>query len=535
MSSPRLPTGEFPAVESHGIVAGGSASAEAEYATRDGADNPATTVVDGRAPSSVKVAPIIAVLVVSAFVMILNETLLSVALPTLMADLSITAVVAQWLSTGFLLTMAVVIPTTGFLMKRLSVRTVFIIAMLLFLVGTSVAVVAPTFPVLLGARVIQAAGTAMVLPLLMTTILALVPITARGLVMGLVGVVISAAPALGPSISGFILQQWSWHYLFVMMLPIIVIALVIGLIFMRNYTDPEKVRLDVASVILSAIGFGGVVYALASISEIVEGRNRLVPLVLAGIGVLSLAAFALRQLRMLARGDEPLLDLRPLAVRTYTVSVVVILMGFATMLGTVVALPLYMTSALGMNTLEVGLTMLPGAAASGVLGPLVGALYDRVGPRPIVVPGIALMAVVSWLEVFLLDADSTQGMIIALNIPLGIGMAMVMTPLLALSLGALPRELYGHGSAILNTLQQLAGALGTAVFIALLTLGSLVAVESGVAPDAAQADGVTWAFAFGGVLTTLGVVLAATLRRQNIEDEGTAPTDREDAEVSAAA
>ena len=503
------PTGELPAVETPGLVAGGASAADAETHSPD-------------APQDVKVVPIIAVLVVSAFVMILNETLLSVALPVLMQDLSITAVTAQWLSTGFMLTMAVVIPTTGFLMKRLSIRTVFTVAMLLFLAGTAVAMLAPTFPVLLGARVVQAAGTAMVLPLLMTTILALVPIRARGLVMGLVGVVISAAPALGPSISGFILEQWTWHYLFVMMLPIVVVALTVGLLFMRNYTEPEAVRLDVLSVILSAIGFGGAIYALASISGIVDGSNRVLPLIVVAVGALALVLFCTRQVRMLSRGQEPLLDLRPLKVRTFSVSVLVILLGFATMLGTVVALPLYMTGALGMSTFDVGLTMLPGAAASGLLGPLVGALYDRVGPRPIVVPGAALMALVCWLEVVLLDAEATQGHVVALNIPLGIGMAMVMTPLMALSLGALPRELYGHGSAILNTLQQLAGALGTAVFIALLTLGAVVASESGASEQLAQASGASWAFAFGGIMTTAAIVLACTLKRNPAEVEQSA-------------
>jgi len=398
------------------------------------------------------------------------------------------------------------------------VRAVFLTAMGLFLGGTAIAALAPTFTVLLGARVIQAAGTAMVLPLLMTSVLALVPISRRGLVMGLVGVVISAAPALGPSISGFILEHWSWHRLFVLMLPIIVIALVVGLLFMRNYTRPEKVGLDVVSVILSAIGFGGVIYALASISAIVEGSGRLVPLLAAGIGAAALTVFSVRQVRRQGRGQEPLLDLRPLQVRTFTVSVMVILMGFATMLGTVVALPLYMTGALGISSLQVGLTMLPGAAASGALGPFVGSLYDRVGPRPVVVPGMALMALVCWLEVLLLDADSTVGLIVALNVPLGIGMAMVMTPLMALSLGALPRELYGHGSAILNTLQQLAGALGTAVFIALLSIGAGLAIERGVDPGLAQADGIVLAFAFGGIWATLAIILAFTLKRLPEED-----------------
>ncbi|AXK44212.1 DHA2 family efflux MFS transporter permease subunit [Brachybacterium saurashtrense] len=472
---------------------------------------PAVAAPDETAPS-VKVAPLIAVLVVSAFVMILNETLLSVALPTLMADLSITAVTAQWLATGFMLTMAVVIPTTGFLMKRLASRRVFQLAMGLFLVGTTAAMLAPSFAVLLGARVVQAAGTAMVLPLLMTTILALVPLRSRGLVMGLVGVVISAAPALGPSISGFVLEHGTWHHLFALMLPIIVIALVIGLLFMRNHTEPEKVSLDVVSVVLSALGFGGAVYALSSISRVVEGEARLLPLLAGGIGLVSLAAFALRQVRRVGRGDEPLLDLRPLRVRTYTVSLLVMMLSFATMLGTVTALPLYMTGALGMNTFAVGLTMLPGAAASGLLGPLVGALYDRLGPRPIVIPGAALMAASSWLAMVLLDGEASQGLVIALNVPLGLGMAMVMTPLMALSLGALPRAQYGHGSAILNTLQQLAAALGTAVFIALLTLGAAVAAQGGASGPIAQAAGASWAFSAGGVMTSIAVVLACTLR-----------------------
>lgn len=528
MSSSRLPTGEFPAIEASGIVAGGSASAEAEQAAREGADDRSNSVVEGQAQVPVKVAPIITVLVVSAFVMILNETLLSVALPVLMSEMSISAVTGQWLSTAFMLTMAVVIPTTGFLMKRLSARTMFTTAMILFLVGTVVAALAPTFGVLLMARVVQAAGTAMVLPLLMTTTLALVPLRNRGTVMGLVGVVISAAPALGPTVSGFILEHWSWQYLFVMMMPIILIALGIGLAFMRNYTQPQKVSLDAVSVVLAAIGFGGAVYGLASINSIVDGTSRTAPLAAFAVGVVALSVFVVRQIRRSAAGKEPLLDLRPLRVRTYTVSLVIILVAMANMLGTVIVLPIYLTGALGVSSLNVGLTLLPGAVASGVLGPLIGRMYDRVGPRPLVVPGAAFMAAVMWLQFALLDADSTRGLVIALNVVFGFGMAMVMTPLMTHSLSSLPRDLYGHGSAILNTLQQLAGALGTAVFIALLSIGAGLAIDRGIAPGLAQADGIVLAFAFGGIWATLSIVLAFTLKRlpdEPDEDEPAAVTE----------
>lgn len=489
MPSARVPTGELPAITTPENANPGSATAPQ------------------------KVVPIIAVLVVSAFVMILNETLLSVALPVLMDVMSITAVTGQWLSTAFMLTMAIVIPTTGFLMKRLSVRTMFTTAMLLFLAGTVIAALAPTFAVLLTGRVVQAAGTAMVLPLLMTTTLALVPLRNRGTVMGLVGVVISAAPALGPMVSGFILEHWSWHILFVMMLPIILVSLGIGLAFMRNYTEPVKVGLDVVSVVLAAVGFGGAVYGLASISSIVDGTSRFGPLLAFAIGALALAVFAVRQVRRSARGKEPLLDLRPLTVRTFTVSLAIIFIAFANMLGTVIVLPMYLSGALGISSMNVGLTLLPGAVASGVLGPIVGRLYDRVGPRPLVVPGAIAMAAVLWVQFALFDADTSRGFIIILNVVFGLGMAMVMTPLMTHSLSSLPRELYGHGSAILNTVQQLSGALGTAVFIALLTIGSKSAIRDGASEGVAQAEGIVLAFAFGGIWGLIAIGLALTLKR----------------------
>ena len=215
---------------------------------------------------------IIVTLLVATFVVILNETIMNVALQRLMVDLNIDAPTVQWLSTGFMLTMAVVIPTTGFILQRLSTRAVFMLAMGLFSGGTLLAALAPGFVVLLLARIVQAGGTAIMLPLLMTTILTLVPLERRGAVMGNVSIAISVAPALGPTVSGLILQHFSWRFMFVFVLPIALAALAIGAKYLTNIGETEKTRLDALSVVLTVPAFGGLVYGL---SQIGGGRRRL--------------------------------------------------------------------------------------------------------------------------------------------------------------------------------------------------------------------------------------------------------------------
>jgi DHA2 family lincomycin resistance protein-like MFS transporter len=477
-------------------------------------------VAGGVPTQDLKVTPIIATLVITAFVMILNETVLSVAFPALMQDLDISEVTVQWLSTGFMLTLAIVIPTTGFLLNRLSTRTVFITAMLFFLVGTALAAFAPGFGVLMLARVIQAVGTAMILPLQMTAILALVPFQHRGTVMGLSSVVISVAPALGPTLSGTILQNLAWNYLFIVMLPIIALAFIAGLVFIKNYSSPRMMRLDVLSVVLAAIGFGGFVYGVANLPTVLDGTDVTAPIALFVIGVLALIVFVHRQTRLERQAGAPLLDLRAFTVPTFRKSLIVVLVAMFSMLGTVVVLPLYMTVSLQLEVLTVGLVLLPGGLAQAVLAPFIGNLFDRFGPRPLVVPGMALMALGFWLQFILLDQNATVGMVITFNVLFSIGMAAVMTPLMASALGSLPRDLHADGSAILNTLQQLAAAIGTALFIALLSLGTAAAASTGAAPAAAMAAGLDWPFAVGGVLTVLAALLALTIRRLPREPAG---------------
>ncbi|MBB6120847.1 DHA2 family efflux MFS transporter permease subunit [Nocardiopsis algeriensis] len=460
------------------------------------------------------IALVIGALAVSALIMILNETVLSVVLPQLMGDFGVSATTIQWLTTGFMLTMAVVIPTTGFLLQRFTPRTLFTAALLLFIAGTVLATVAPSFAVMLPARVIQACGTAIILPLLMTTTLTSVPVAHRGTVMGLNSVVISVAPAVGPTVSGVIADSLGWRWVFGLMLVVAVLALVLGLFCIRTSGETRKAPLDVFSVLLSVIGFGGLVHGLSSISTLLEGDRMPVLTLVAGLA--ALAVFVVRQTGLQKTG-KALLDLRPFGVHNFRVSLVVVFVCMATMLGTVMVLPLYLQNGLGVGVLTTGLLLLPGGLVQGVLSPLFGRVYDAVGPRPLVIPGAFLLAGGQWW-LSMLDGDTGLGTVVAMHVVFCIGMAMLMTPLMTLSLSSLPRDLYGHGSAIVNTLQQLAGAAGTAVLIAAMSIGAAAAAGSGAGSAAAQVLGTQDAFVVGGVLGLVAVVCAPFVRRLRTGD-----------------
>ncbi|WP_241386227.1 MDR family MFS transporter [Rhodococcus sp. CH91] len=450
---------------------------------------------------------VIGVLVFAALLMILNETVLSVALPQLMQDFSVTASTAQWLTTGFMLTMAVVIPTTGFMLQRFTTRTLFLVAITLFLVGTALAVVAPTFAIMLLARIVQAAGTAVVLPLLMTTTISEVPVQHRGTVMGLNSVVISVAPAVGPTLAGIVVDALSWRWLFGIMLVLGVLVFGAGFFFVRIRSLTRNAPLDVPSIVISVFAFGGVVYGLANIGTLVS-EGALTPVVSLIVGILALALFVTRQ-QKLAQNGSALLDLKPFTSPTFRVSVGIVVACMATMLGTVIVLPIYFQSVLGLSVLTTGLLLLPGGLVQGVISPIVGSLYDRVGPRPLLVPGALLLAGGQW-SLTQIGTDTAVGLVVAMHVMFCIGMAMLMTPLMTLSLGSLPPRLYGHGSAIMNTLQQLAGAAGIAVLVAAMTIG---AEKAGAPSEAgALASGMQTAFVVGGCIALVAVVLAPFVR-----------------------
>ncbi|ROO85981.1 DHA2 family lincomycin resistance protein-like MFS transporter [Actinocorallia herbida] len=459
-------------------------------------------------PRHVKIA--IGVPILAAFVMILNETVMGVAIPKLMTEFAVTATAAQWLTTGYLLTMAVVIPTTGLILQRFSTRSVFITATSLFAFGTLLAGLAPHFGVLLVARVVQASGTALVLPLLMTTILTLVPASRRGRTMGLVSVVIAVAPAVGPTFSGLILASLSWRWLFLAVLPIAAVTVIIGAALVKNSGTPRPVRFDLPSALLSAVAFGGLIYGLSAIGESAGGHAPVAPVFPLAAGAVALALFVARQLR-LQREDAALLDLRPLRNRSFVIGVLLLLVAMGALFGALILLPIYLQTIRGLTTLETGLMLLPGGLMMGLVSPFVGRLADRFGPRPLVIPGTLALAV-SLVMMSMLDASTPIGFAITAHVLTSLGLGFAMTPLMTSALGSLDADLYSHGSAIMNTLQQLAGAAGTALFITIMTMSSTSSAESGTAPLAAQSTGIQDAFLCGAVLGLLAIALSFLIK-----------------------
>jgi DHA2 family lincomycin resistance protein-like MFS transporter len=445
-------------------------------------------------------------LVGATFVVILNETIMMNAIPRLMTEFEVTARAAQWLSTSFMLTMAVVIPVTGWFLQRVTTRQAYLLAMVTFCTGTAIAAAAPVFSVLLAGRIVQAAGTAVMMPLLMTTLMEVVPEWDRGRIMGRVVMAISVAPALGPAVSGVILQFASWRWMFGLVLPLAAGIAIAGLRKIINVGEPTAGTVNVPSVILAALGFGSLVYGLSLIGDVHAPAPA--GWFIAG-GALVIALFVVLQL-WLQRSDRPLLDLRTLTHRTFTVGTLLMVVAFAGFMGSMILLPIYLQGLRGLTSLQTGLLMMPGGLAMGLAGPRVGHLFDRFGSRPLVLPGS--LAVVAALATLTQISQTTSiWIILAAHVTFMAGLAAIFTPVFTLSLGAVPEHLYSHASSLLGSTQQVAGAIGTAMSVTILSSHTASLMRSGATAEHAAIGGTQWAFAASAIVSIGIVVLALML------------------------
>jgi EmrB/QacA subfamily drug resistance transporter len=443
-----------------------------------------------------------AVLLVGAFVIILNQTLLNTALPAFMDDFDITANAAQWVTTLFMLVNGIMIPATAFLIQKFTTRTMFFAAMGVFALGTLVCAIAPAYPVLLLGRVIQAASGGMIMPLMQTILFAIFPIHRRGTAMGTFGLVISFAPAIGPTLSGFIVDHWSWRVLFVMMLPIALGALVFAHLTLRNVTEQTDPRLDVLSLILSTLGFGGLLFGFSTAGSAGWASAQVIaPL---AVGAVTLTWFVRRQLRL----AEPLLELRVLRNRMFTLGTVLGMLVFMAMIGGMLMIPLYMQNMSDFSAMESGLVLLPGAVIMGVMSPVTGRVFDRFGARALAIIGFALLASMSLL-LARLTPDTSFAYIAIVNAVRMRGPAMVIMPVTTAALNQLPPRMIPHGSAVNNTLRQIAASVGTAVLVTVMTVAALDPAEHGAA---GPIHGVNVAFEVSAAIAALGMIGSFFLR-----------------------
>ncbi|MDO5744195.1 MAG: DHA2 family efflux MFS transporter permease subunit [Micrococcaceae bacterium] len=457
----------------------------------------------------------ITVLIVSAFVVILNETIMNVALPVLMREFKVSEEAIQWLSTIFMLTMAVVIPATGFLLQRFSTRRVFMLAMGLFSLGTLLAAASPGFSLLLGARVIQASGTAIMLPLLMTTVLDLVPIARRGVIMGNVSIVISVAPAIGPTISGLILQSLNWRFMFLIVAPIALTALLIGAPRLNRFAEASTLPLSIPSVLLSIPAFGGLVFGLSRLSA---NGPEAVTLAILLIAAVALVLFTMLQLR-LQKKDHALLDLRTFTYRPFTLALSLMVLAMVALFGVIILLPMYLQNVRGFDTLTTGLMLLPGGLLMGLLAPIVGRIFDKVGPRPLLVPGAVVLAVVLFGFSRILGAETAIPVIVGLHLTMSFALALIFTPAFTTALNPLPNSLHSHGAAVLSTLQQLGAAAGTALLVGVLASRIGAGAASGIDPIQAQLNGFSAGFTVASFCAVGMVVIAFFMSKAELPAE----------------
>lgn len=478
--------------------------------------NGASTLPSPGSPElgDVKRFPILISLIIGAFFSILNETLLNIAFPQLVVELNVTASTLQWLATGYMLVVAVLIPASALLVQWFTTRQMFLGAMTVFAVGTLISGIAPHFSVLLLGRMLQASGTGLMMPVLMNTILLLYPPEKRGAAMGSIGLVMMFAPAIGPTLSGLILEHLEWRWLFFLVLPFAVFSIVFAFIYLKNVSRPTKPKVDVFSIVLSTIGFGGIVYGFSSSGEGSAGWSSPQVYGTVVIGSISLLLFIFRQLKM----KEPLLDLRAFQYPMFALTTVLLIIMMMTMFSTMSLLPFLFQGALGLTVYASGLLMLPGSLLNGLISPVTGKLFDRFGPRALIVPGTAVLVIVMWFFTQV-SADTSKTVFLILHMCLMVSISMIMMPAQTNGLNQLPQRYYPHGTAILNTLSQVAGAIGVAFFISLMTSGQRRFLELSSDPSSpAQAAeavvaGVQNAFFIGFGFAVLAFVLALFTKR----------------------
>ncbi|MBI0579024.1 DHA2 family efflux MFS transporter permease subunit [Neobacillus cucumis] len=399
---------------------------------------------------------------VGAFIAFLNNTLLNIALPSIMKDLEVEPSTVQWLTTGFMLVNGILIPTTAYLIQKYTVRRLFLVAMGLFTVGTILSGFAHVFIMLLAGRMIQASGSAILMPLLMNVMLVSFPVEKRGTAMGVFGLILMFAPAIGPTLSGWIIEHYDWRMLFHFVTPIAIIVLLIGFFMLKDKKEKMDMRLDFIALLLSSLGFGGILYGFSSAGKKGWDSPEVYGTII--VGVISLTVFIIRQLKQ----ERPMLNFRVYQYPMFSLSSAISMVLYMALFSGMLLLPIYVQTLRGISPMDAGLLLLPGALLMSIMSPITGKLFDKIGGRILAIIGLSIVTVTTY-GFSQLTLHTTYTHLILLYSIRSLGISMVMMPVSTNGLNQLPKSLYPHGTAMNNTLNQVAGAIGTALLVTIMT------------------------------------------------------------------
>ncbi|HHA0170695.1 TPA: DHA2 family efflux MFS transporter permease subunit [Staphylococcus aureus] len=405
---------------------------------------------------------ILAALLFGMFIAILNQTLLNVALPKINTEFNISASTGQWLMTGFMLVNGILIPITAYLFNKYSYRKLFLVALVLFTIGSLICAISMNFPIMMVGRVLQSIGAGVLMPLGSIVIITIYPPEKRGAAMGTMGIAMILAPAIGPTLSGYIVQNYHWNVMFYGMFIIGIIAILVGFVWFKLYQYTTNPKADIPGIIFSTIGFGALLYGFSEAGN--KGWGSVEIETMFAIGIIFIILFVIRELRM----KSPMLNLEVLKFPTFTLTTIINMVVMLSLYGGMILLPIYLQNLRGFSALDSGLLLLPGSLIMGLLGPFAGKLLDTIGLKPLAIFGIAVMTYATW-ELTKLNMDTPYMTIMGIYVLRSFGMAFIMMPMVTAAINALPGRLASHGNAFLNTMRQLAGSIGTAILVTVMT------------------------------------------------------------------
>lgn len=443
----------------------------------------------------------VTIVMLGGFIIYMSQLTMSPALPVVMQEFKITAETGQWLTSIFLLIAGIMVPVTAYLIGRFSSRQIYMFSMFSFLIGSALAAFSNGFPMLMAGRILQATGSGIIFPFLTVIVMLIFPKARRGFAMGIVGIVMGFAPAIGPSLSGWIVDIWGWRYVFVIVLPFTVVLIIMAFIKLENTGERYEVRLDRISVVLSTVGFSGILYG----SSIAGNIGWSSPYVIGSIavGAACVVFFVRRELK----SDEPMLNFHILKNAKFAISTIISGIISSSLTVGAVIVPIYLQTVLGYSALDTGLLLIPGALSMVIISPISGKLFDRFGPRTLSIIGLWILTAGS-IILSLLHTNSTF-MYVCIGYTLRmLGVSMAGMPITTWGLNMLPNKLIAHGNAVINTMRQVGGALGIAILVTVMMM-----VSTGSGQPEAQATVMGVNAAFRGSLMLIVIALVLTILR----------------------